>query len=244
LRAALDRDPARTAFARRWRGAVAGLLDAAGARDMAERNCAAPLPGLAEPPARAAARSAFARGLSEEIRAAVAGPLSGGLPKRIVPVAPEARGALLQAARHFQQALALDPADAEAALHLGRTLLVAEREAEADAPLRLAAAAADRPVRYLAMMFLGAIAERQSRFQAAEAHYLAALETFRWGQSAPLALSHLRMRQGREAEARAAVAEHFAKTRPGVVEPLWTYLADPETDLGPTLNLLRAEIWR
>ena len=52
------------------------------------------------------------------------------------------------------------------------------------------------------------------------------------------------MRQGREAEARAAVARHFSGTRARVVEPLWTYLADPATDLGPSLNLLRAEVWR
>ncbi|HMC77648.1 MAG TPA: hypothetical protein VKH34_10960 [Vicinamibacterales bacterium] len=244
VRAALERDPARAAFARRWRSAVAGLLDAAGARDLAERIGSAPLPGLVESTAQTAARAEFARGLTEEIRAAVAGPLSGTPPKRIVPVAPEAQRALLEAAKHFQEALASDPGDGEAALHLGRTLLVGGRETEADRPLRLAAAAPDRPVRYLALMFLGAIAERQSRYADAERHYLAALDAFPWGQSAPLALSHVLMRQGREPEARAAVAGQFTKVRPGVVEPLWTYLADPATDLGTTLSLLRAEVWR
>ena len=52
------------------------------------------------------------------------------------------------------------------------------------------------------------------------------------------------MRQGREADARATVARHFGGTRARVVEPLWTYLSDPGTDLGPSLNLLRAEVWR
>jgi Tfp pilus assembly protein PilF len=123
-------------------------------------------------------------------------------------------------------------------------MIVAGREIDADRPLRLAAASPDRPVRYLAMMFLGAIAERQSRYADAEEQYMAALDAFPWGQSAPLALSHVLMREGREPEARAAVARHFAGTGGRVVEPLWTYLADPGTDLGPTLNLLRAEVWR
>jgi tetratricopeptide (TPR) repeat protein len=244
LRAALERDSAWAPFARRWRSAVAGLLEAAGVLDLAQRVASEPLPGLLESKAQAAARAEFARGLTEEIRAAVAGPLSGSPPKRVLPIAPETQRALLEAAKHYQAALTADPDDAEAALHLGRTLLVAGREAEADRPLRLAAAAPDRPVRYLAVMFLGAMAERQARYADAERDYLAALHTFPWGQSAALALSHVLMRQGREAEARAAVAGHFAGVRPAVVEPLWTYLADPATDLGPMLNLLRAEIWR
>jgi len=92
-------------------------------------------------------------------------------------------------------------------------------------------------------MFLGAIAERGSRYADAERLYLDAREAFPRGQSAPLALSHVLMREGREADARTAVARHFTG-RARVVEPLWTYLADPATDLGPTLDLLRAEVWR
>jgi tetratricopeptide (TPR) repeat protein len=244
LRAAVEREPTRTAFARRWRSTVSGLLHAAGALDLAKRIEAEALPGLAESKQQAGARAAFALGLTEEIRAAVAGPLSGSVEKRNVPVPPEARRALADAARHLQNALAADPTDAEAALHLGRIMIVAGREIDADRPLRVAAGAPDSPVRYLAMMFLGAIAERQSRYADAERHYLAALDTFPWGQSAPLALSHVLMREGREAEARAAVARHFTRTGARAVEPLWTYLADPATDLGPTLNLLRAEVWR
>ena len=244
LRAAVERDPARAAFARRWRSTVAALLHAAGTPELAARLDMDALPWLAESSQQAAARAAFALGLREEIRAAVAGPLSGNLPKRSAPVTPEARRALLDAARHFQNALAADPADAEAAVHLGRTLTVAGREIDADRPLRMAAIVPDRPVRYLAMMFLGVIAERQTRYADAERHYLAALDAFPWGQSAPLALSHLLMREGREAEARAAVARHFTRAGGRIVEPLWTYLADPATDLGPTLNLLRAEVRR
>jgi hypothetical protein len=244
LRAALDRDPARAAFARRWRSTVAGLLHAYGARELAASIGPAALPWLAETKQQTDARAAFALGLAQEIGAAVAGPLSGSLPKRSVTITPEARRALLNAGGHFELALARDPADEEAALHLGRVLIVAGREVEAERPLRLAAAAPDRPVRYLALMFLGATAERQSRHADAERLYVAAGEAFPWGQSAWLALSHVMMREGREAEARATVARHLTGTGARVVDPLWTYLADPATDLGPTLNLLRAEVWR
>ena len=244
MRAAVDRDPARVTFARRWRSTVAGLLYAYGARELAATIALDMMPWLAEPDQQTQARSAFSLGLTVEIGAAVAGPLSGNLPKRSAPLRVEARRALLDASKHFQNALARDPTDTEAALHLGRVFAVAGREVDADRPLRAAAASPDRPVRYLAMMFLGTIAERQSQYSDAERLYLQALETFPWGQSAPLALSHVLMRQGREADARATVARHFGGTRARVVEPLWTYLSDPATDLGPSLNLLRAEVWR
>jgi hypothetical protein len=244
LRAALERDPARAVFARRWRSTVAGLLYAYGARDLAASLGPEALPWLAGTRQQAEARAAFASGLREEIGAAVAGPLSGNLPKRSVTITPEARRALSNASRHFQDALARDPANGEAALHLGRVMLVGGYEIDADRPLRLAAAAADRPVRYLALMFLGAIAERRSQYGDAERLYLEARDAFPWGQSASLALSHVLMRDGREADARAAVKRHFTGAGARLVEPLWTYLADPATDLGPTLNLLRAEVWR
>ena len=91
LRAALERDPARAAFARRWRSTVAALLHAAGARELATRIGPEALPWLSESNPQARARTAFALGLNEEIRAAVAGPLSGKPPKRSAPVTPEAR---------------------------------------------------------------------------------------------------------------------------------------------------------
>jgi hypothetical protein len=244
LRAAVDRDPARAAFARRWRSTVAGLLHARGERDLAASLGLEVLTWLGGTPQQGEARAAFTLGLTEEIRAAVAGPLSGTPPKRGATIGPEARRALLSAARHFENALARDPVDAEAALHLGRVKMITGFEDDADRPLRLAAAAPDRPVRYLALMFLGAIAERQSRYADAEQLYLAARDAFPWGQSASLALSHVLMQAGREADARAAIARHFTRAGGRVIEPLWTYLADPATDLGPTLNLLRAEIWR
>ena len=108
----------------------------------------------------------------------------------------------------------------------------------------LAAAADTLPVRYLAMMFLGVDRGAPGALRRCRETVRAALDTFRWGQAAPLALSHVLMRTGREQEARETLAAHFTTTRGRTVEPLWTYLANPATDLGPSLDQLRAEVWR
>jgi len=243
LHAAVDREPDRAEYAVRWRSTTTGLLYAADARDLAAHAREA-TEWIVRTARQDDADAAFALGLTSEIRAAVVGPLSGPPPRRNAPVSMTARRDLDEAARHFEDALTADPGRTDAALHLGRILLVSGRDAEAGRPLLTAAAAPSRPVRYLAMLFLGALAERQSRFADAERQYRAALELFPWGQSAPFALSHLLMRDGREAEARAAIEQHLTATALRVVDPLWTYLADPATDLGPTLTVLRAEMWR
>jgi hypothetical protein len=243
LRIAADREPARAAFARRWRSTVAGLLHAFGARDSASELRYDGLPWLTDSKKQLQAAKSFEWGLASEIRAAVAGPLSGALPKKTQPVPAEALAELRTAARDFESALAADPACGEALLHLGRIRLLDGRDADAERTLRAAAAADSVPVRYLATLWLGALAERQSRYADAEAQYRAASDVFPWGQSAPLALSHVLMRAGREADAREVLAAHFERTRGRVVEPLRTYLSDPETDLGPALDLLRAEVW-
>ncbi len=244
LRAAVERSSGQAEFARRWRGTVAGLLQAFGAVEIASNLTANGMKWLTLSEAQLRALAAVEMGITAEIQAAVAGPLSGPQPKRTPVVPLDARSELRVAARHFEDALAADPSCAEAALHLGRVKLLDGRDAEAERSLRVAAAGDTLPVRYLAMMFLGVIAERQARYDDAAKQYRAALDTFRWGQSAPLALSHVYMRTGREQEAREALAEHFTITSGRTVEPLWTYLANPATDLGPSLDQLRAEVWR
>jgi tetratricopeptide (TPR) repeat protein len=244
LRAAVARDPARAAFARRWRSTVTALVHAFGSPALSDRLRDDGLAWLTTSERAAAAEASFQLGLTSEIRAAVAGPLSGAVPMKAVAVSRAARHELTEAARHFEDALAADRDCAEAALHLGRIRLLDARDAEAERALRSAAASASVPIRYLALLFLGTVAERQSRFEDAEAQYRAALNLFRWGQSAPLALSHVLMRIGREPEARALLAGHFDTTRGRTVDPLWAYLSDPATDLGPALDLLRAETWR
>jgi tetratricopeptide (TPR) repeat protein len=244
LRAAVARRSELAPFARRWRETVAGLLHAFGAPEIASNLSTNGMKWLPESEEQLRAMAAFEMGITAEIQAAVAGPLSGPQPKRTSAVPPDARRELRAAARHFEVALAADPACTEAALHLGRVTLLDGRDVEAARWLRAASAAHSVPVRYLGMMFLGVIAERQARYDEAAKQYRAALDTFPWGQAAPLALSHVLMRAGWEQEARETLAVHFARTRGRTVEPLWTYLANPATDLGPSLDQLRAEVWR
>jgi tetratricopeptide (TPR) repeat protein len=244
LRAAVDRAPERAEFARRWRATTAALLHALGAVDLGSSLRSDEMNWLTESAVQSTARARLEEGLAAEIQAAVAGPVSGPMSKTARTLPVETRSALRTAADRFEEALGADPAAQEAALHLGRVRLVERRDVEAQRWLRQAASAPGVTVPYLASMFLGALAERQGRYADAEQEYRAALARFRWGQSAPLALSHLLMRTGRESEARETLAQHFATTRGRVVEPFRTYLADPATDLATSLDQLRAEVWK
>jgi Tfp pilus assembly protein PilF len=148
------------------------------------------------------------------------------------------------AAEAFASAASLDPGLLDASLHRGRAWILAGEPAKAVQPLTAAAQSPDRHVRYLAVMFLGAIAEADGQLEEAEVRYRAAAATAPFGQSAPLALAHLFGRTGRDAEARALLSGHFARTRGRVAEPLWTYLGAPADHLGESLQELRAEVWR
>jgi tetratricopeptide (TPR) repeat protein len=223
---------------------VSGLLDAFGAPDLAKEVDARGRESWPESNDAAAAGKAFAQGITHEIQAAVAGRLSGPPPARPFVIPPDAISALRHAAEDYTAALAADPANLQIALHLGRVLLILGRDGEAASHLRAASSSVNPAVRYLALMFAGALEERAGRLDAALVQYRRARDAFRWGQSAPVALSHALMRAGRDVEARDALAEHFKGTGGRVCEPLWTYLADPSTDLGPTLDELRAEVWR
>lgn len=244
LSAAVGRDEARVEYARRWRDTVSGLLEAAGTPTLAHELAARGQQLWPDSKAAAAASADAAEGLTFEIQAAVAGPLSGPPPTHPFVVPPEAISSLKRAAESYTAALVRDPAHAQAALHLGRVLLVLGRDTEAASRLTPAASSTNPSIRYLALMFLGAIDERAGRIDSAMERYRRAREAFPWGQSAPMALSQALMRAGRDDAARDVLMDHFTVTHGRICEPLWTYLADPGTDLGPTLDELRAEVWR
>jgi len=246
LDAASARAPERADFARRWHIVVGGLAHAYGAPKWASDLQIRAKTLFPDSVSGTKARAAFETGLAAEIQAAAAGPISGPLPNRQMgAVPPEAVSGLRAAAREYETALSLDPRLAEAALHLGRLRMIDDRDGDATRWLRVAAAANRPPVRYLALLFLGAIAERQGHFTDAEVQYRAALDTFRRGQSAAFALSQLLARTGREWEARGTLSAHFTDLRGrAAVDPLWSYLADPSAHLGPGLDELRAEVAR
>ncbi|HEX4566227.1 MAG TPA: hypothetical protein VH138_06320 [Vicinamibacterales bacterium] len=244
LKGAVDIDGARVEYARRWRDTVSGLLDAYGAADLAKDLDTRGHEWWPQSKDALAASTAFAHGLTLEIQGAVAGRLSGPPPTRPFTIPADAIGRLRHAAEDYTAALASDQTNRQAALHLGRVLVLLGHDNDAAAHLRAASSSANPAVRYLALLFSGALDERAGLLDAAVDEYQRARDVFRWGQSAPLALSHALMRLGRDAEAREALVDHFEKTRGRVCDPLWTYLADPSTDLGPTLDELRAEVWR
>ena len=233
--------PRLTDFAYRWHVALAVAVHGFG------------LPGLAaelrasatqlEPLPRARAREAYEQGLNAEVQAGVAGPLAAPRtrPARTLPV--DAERWLETAARHYESAVTIDSTFLEARLHLGRVRLLQRHAAEAEKWLAPVAAASEDRLRYVANMFLGALAEERQQYEDAERCYRAALDAWPWAQAAPLGLAHLLIRQNRDEEARALIARHFAGGG-ALVDPLWTYLAQPGDLLGQTLDELRTEASR
>jgi tetratricopeptide (TPR) repeat protein len=145
-------------------------------------------------------------------------------------------------AQAFEKVVRLDPQCHEAWLHLGRARMIVNEYDRATSALEKASLAADPRHRYLALMFLGAIAELKEEFALAERRYVDASRAYPWGQSAPLALSHLLSRIGQEAKAREILEDHLSRSRRLIAEPLWTYMLDPPASM--TLNELRATVWR
>ena len=148
------------------------------------------------------------------------------------------------AAREYQKVVELDPAFLEASLRVGRLRVVLRQADAAIDPLERASRAHEPHVAYLALLYRGAVAERQEQFAAAEGYYRKANAVFRWGMSGPVALAQLLSRVGRETEARELLTEHLARTAGRIVDPLWTYLLKPDDHLRSTLDALRSEVWR
>jgi tetratricopeptide (TPR) repeat protein len=191
------------------------------------------------------AQDSFERGLKAELAGTMAGPASRlEFTGAVDGISLEAIRWFVSAGRDYEEALELDPGFFEAALHLGRVRILAQQAEAAIAPLERAALAPERRISYLARLFRAAVAERAADFTGAEALYREALATFKWGQSAPLALAQLLSRTGREPEAREVLARHMAGTGGRVTDPLWSYLILPGDQLGVALDDLRAEVWR
>ena len=126
--------------------------------------------------------AAFARGLGLEI---VACQVDAGVP-------PSGFGMRLSTPLHaaagfYEEALRRDGSLHEAALHLGRTRLMLGDLADARRWLEAATQSPLAGDRYLAFLYLGSMEELDGRFDQAEARYRAAMSTFAWGQSGPLA---------------------------------------------------------
>jgi tetratricopeptide (TPR) repeat protein len=142
----------------------------------------------------------------------------------------------------FTRAFKQRPDLTVAALHLGRIRMLQGNGAEAALLFRSALTDVDPAVRYLASLFLGTLEERDQRFDAAEKLYSEALDDVPYGQSAPLALSELLSRTGREADARRALAARLLRMDTEVLEPFWAY--GPDDVPATRFDLLRVEVWK
>jgi len=148
-----------------------------------------------------------------------------------------------QAGELFTRALKQRPDLTVAALHLGRIRMLQGNAAEAAALFRSTLTDVDPAVRYLASLFLGTLEEREEHFDAAEKLYREALNYIPYGQSAPLALSELLSRTGREADARRVLAARLLRVDTEVLEPFWAY-GSPDEAPATQFDLLRVEVWK
>jgi len=128
-----------------------------------------------------------------------------------------------------------------AALHLGRIRMLAGSDLAARQLLDVAANdPSSRVNRYLAHLFLGALAEGEDA-QAAETHYRAALDLQPRAQSARLALSSFLVHDNRMDEAR-RVSAHGG-TQPAF-DPWWSYFHAAARDPEMLLAELHSEVCR
>jgi hypothetical protein len=228
------RDEQSRRFASLWYPSVTAMLSALGAPVWASQLAERSRPVLAFPSAEAS----FQKGLALEIMAC-------GTKDRDVVDAFGMGGSqwLQSASARFADAVREDRSFHAAALHLGRIRLLQGSLGDAQRNLEIGARSALPTERYLALLFLGAIAERRQAFDEAEARYRAALLEFKWGQSGPLALARLLSRTNRQREADEVVST-LLERGDATVDPLWTYLAKPAQEPMAFLRVLRADTWQ
>lgn len=223
-------DPPRRAFAGRWYGAMAS---SAQAEDRWDDALAWAERGLRDFPD--SAEMLLVLGSIEEMRGALAA--ADALPR------DEARAHYERAHRALRTAVAVAPELAEPGIRLGR---VASRLGlQEEAALALEAVLSrrrDGPEAFLAFLFRGRLQEDGGRLEDAAHSYEQALSLEPRSQSARLALSHVRFRQGDTAAARREVetAMKAAEARPRE-DPFWLYPRSPSIGVEDRIEALRRE---
>lgn len=154
-----------------------------------------------------------------------------------------ARGRLEKARRSLRSAVAADPSLAEARLRLGRVAWRLGDAVEARAALLEVLSREPKPeTAFLAHLFIGRLDEDAGRLDDAGRSYEAALALDPRAQSARLALSHVRLRQGSPGVARREVEESVrAAGRRPQPDPFWLYPWGPSLAAWDRLEALRGE---
>jgi tetratricopeptide (TPR) repeat protein len=247
-------DPFHRAFVRRWYEAMASLAQSENRWDEA---LAWAQRGLREFPDSVEMLLVQAsieemQGAIEQTRGAPEAVREGNAPL-LDPNARRSRAELLhrrQVREHFEnaqrtlgQALAADASLPTLRLRLGRVAWRLGETAEArSAFLDVLARRPDAATAFLAHLFLGRLDEDAGRLDDAAASYEAALTLDPRSQSARLALSHVRLRRGDAAGARAeverAVGEGGRRPQP---DAFWLYPWGPSVGVQGRLEALRRE---
>ncbi len=235
-----DADARQADFVDRWRRIVLEWLSRLGSAGQLEAFFERTTRTLPTAPQRVEAERAFREGLEAERHAVAQG---FRMPFAMAPRDDEKTRWLARAGAAFGEALERDATHAMAALHLGRTRLLQGKPVEAARYFSKVLDAPDPRIRYLALLFLGSLAERDGRTAEAERAYADAQRAYPLGQAAVMALSQLFSRLGQEARAREVLAVLAERRRS--VEPLWTYVPPGRRDvidLAMALDELRAEV--
>lgn len=238
---ALDTGPGHDLYVRRWYGTVESVLKSAGDAVSAKAFASHYADLLKKYPQRARAFDAYHRGVFAEYDGCQKGEFL------TITGLTESGGNLVQryfvpAARELESALTLDPDLHDAALHLGRVRMLEGREPDAMKWFQRAAQSPSRGTAYLAHLFLGAFAERASRWNEAEAEYRAAATLFPTGQSAAVALAQFLDRRDQPAEGSRTLAALFAPSRARVVDPWWQYFEEAGAESSSKIAMMRAEV--
>lgn len=149
------------------------------------------------------------------------------------------RTALQRAARSYERALVLQPADAEARVRLARVFV---RLGAFDAArTHLAVEAPPGRLAYLLALTRGQAADAQRRYDEAVGHFRAARTAHERWQSGCLALAHALVKAGRQGEARETVQECLSR-EPAADDPWPAYPMGLEWLVDPTVRQLRARV--
>jgi tetratricopeptide (TPR) repeat protein len=148
---------------------------------------------------------------------------------------------LNRAAGWLHESLQGDPLNILARLHLGRVQTLRRRSDDALKLLQEAAASEDAATAYLAILFTGALHERQGRMDAAAHAYRTGIERFPLNHAAHIALSAVLQRSGRWDESRDVLRRVVDAAAASRREPWWSYFVEPSNVNLARLDLLRRE---
>jgi len=155
----------------------------------------------------------------------------------------EGHGALTEAGKALEQALATDPSFEEASLHLGRVRYRLGQTGPALQALGpIVAASRDQERLYLAYLFAGRVHEAAGRSAEAERAYENAAGVEPNGQAAVMALAHLRLMGGDTEATRGILDRELGRTPPrSHDDPFWNYQFGIARRAEPLFEALRNE---